>query len=265
MNAEKKELEDETMAIISTEWRKQIKAMEEEAEARAYGKIIGALVDEGLANYGQILIGPQKLQKALRKVVLPELIRQDGLKSTGGAGKYNDIAQRMLYHINRDTCMEIIDLRCRPLSMADITVVIDTTDKRTAEAMDGKARVGVEQKTGAGALAQTEDELISWKMLERACDEGRLICWFPFSIPNWQEGNLDTLDDVPYFFGTYDMLFSTLYQYREDIRTWLKVCGNAVNFQNVTTSGKKIAFLEEACEGGWNWPLFRDWGRIREK
>lgn len=253
------------MAIISTEWRKQIKAMEEEAEARAYGKIIGALVDEGLANYGQILIGPQKLQKALKKVILPELIRQDGLKSTGSAGKYNDIAQRMLYHINRDTSMEIVDLRCRPLSMSDITVIIDTADKRTAEAMDGKTRVGVEQKTGAGALAQTEDELISWKMLARACDEGKLICWFPFSIPDWQEGNLETLDDVPYFFGTYDMLFSTLYQYKEDIKTWLKVCGNAVNFQNVATSGKKIAFLEEACEGGWDWPLFRDWGRIREK
>lgn len=253
------------MAIISTEWRKQIAQMEEEAEERAYNSIIGELEKVGLAKRGQQELAPAKLEDALRAVVLPELVRQDGLKSTGSAGKYNDIAQRMLYHINRDTPMRIIDLRCRPLSLADISVVVDSSDKRTTEALDGKNRIGVEQKTGAGALAQTEDELVSWKMLARACDEGKTICWFPFSIPDWQEGKLETLDDVPHFFGTYEMLFSVLYQYKEDIKTWLKVCGNAVNFQNVMTSGKKIAFLEEACEGGWDWPLFRDWGRIREK
>lgn len=253
------------MAIISSNWRAQLAQCEAEAEQRAYENIIGELVKAGIAKPGQQELAPAKLEAALRAVVLPELVRQDGLKSTGGAGKYNDVAQRMLYHVNRDTAMRVIDLRCRPLSMADISVIIDNEDKRTAGIFGGKARVGVEQKTGAGALAQTEDELVSWRLLARACDEGKLICWFPFSIPNWQEGKLDELDDVPYFFGTYEMLFATLYQYREDIRTWLKVCGSAVNFQNVLSSGKKVAFLEEACETGWDWPLFRDWGRIRSK
>lgn len=253
------------MAIISSQWRAQLAQCEAEAEARAYEGIINVLVKAGLAKQGQQELAPSKLEQALQAVVLPELIRQDGLKSTGSAGKYNDIAQRMVYHIDRDTPMRIVDLRCRPLSMADITVPVDEKDSKTAVLLGGKARIAVEQKTGAGALAQTEDELVSWRLLAKACDEGKFICWFPFSIPNWQSGKLEDLDSIPYFFGTYEMLFAALYEYREDIRTWLKVCGTAVNFQNITSSGKKMAFLEGVCENGWNWPMFRDWGRIREK
>ena len=73
------------------------------------------------------------------------------------------------------------------------------------------------------------------------------------------------MDDAPYFFGTYGQLFDKLTEYNGSVETWLKVCGTAVNFQNVTSSGKKMAFLEELCQSGWDWPMFRDWGRIREK
>ena len=240
------------------------KQWEAEARENAIKGISEKLAAAGVIKAGQKEIAPAKIRAAFKAAYMPELLAQETKSSTGGAGKFTDVANRCLMREARELAMPIDDMRCRNCSMKDINVYTDANDKHTTETL-GRSRVAVEIKTGAGCLAQAGDTAESWQALMNAIETDRLIVWYPFSIEGWQDGELDVVDDSMCFFGTYGQLFDLLESYNGSIETWLKVCGTAVNFQNVTSSGKKMAFLESVCESGWDWPLFRDWGRIREK
>lgn len=243
----------------------QFKDWEKEARARASIEIMNTLVEAGIIQPGQQEVGPEKIKSAFKATYLPELLRQEQKSSTGGAGKFADVANRCLMRIAREQAMPIADLRCRTASCPDIFVYPDSEDLTSRNIVNSRSRVAVEMKTGAGQLAIASELAESWFILSRAIETGKMIVWYPFGIQGWQDGELEIVDDMPYFFGTYDQLFSLLEGYNGSIGTWLKVCGSCVNFQNVTSSGKKMAFLEELCQSGWDWPMFRDWGRIREK
>ena len=241
-----------------------MKQWENEARERAVKGITEKLVSAGIIQQGQKEIAPSKIRAAFKAAYMPELLAQENKASTGGAGKFADVATRCLMREARELPMPVYDLRCRPASVADLFVYTDRMDAKTASLFPSM-RVMEEVKTGAGCLAQAGEIAESWGALISAIEGDKTIVWYPFSIPGWQSGDIEVMDDVPYFFGTYGQLFDKLESYNGSVETWLKVCGTAVNFQNVSTSGKKMAFLEELCQSGWDWPMFRDWGRIREK
>lgn len=241
-----------------------MKQWEAAARERAVKGITEKLVNAGIIQQGQKEIAPSKIRAAFKAAYMPELLQQEAKGSTGGAGKFCDVATRCLMREARNLPMPVYDLRCRPASVADLFVYTDRMDKATASLFPSM-RVMEEVKTGAGCLAQAGEIAESWGALIAAIEGNKTIVWYPFSIPNWQDGELEAVDDAPYFFGTYRQLFDLLESYNGSVETWLKVCGTAVNFQNVTSSGKKMAYLEEVCQQGWDWPMFRDWGRIREK
>lgn len=241
-----------------------LREWEAQARERATVGISEKLVTAGIIKAGQKEIAPEKIRDAFAAACMPELLRQEEKASTGGGGKFADIANRCLMREARELAMPIYDLRCRGVSQPDITVFADTNDEKTVEFF-GRTRTTAELKTGAGCLAGAGELAASWYALIRAIETNRLIIWYPYGINGWQEGNIDTIDETPYFFGTYRGLFNLLSQYNGGIGTWLKACGENVNFQNVRTSGKKMAYLETVCEQGFDWPMFRDWGRIRTK
>lgn len=241
-----------------------LREWEAQARERATVGISEKLVAAGIIKAGQKEVGPEKIRDAFAAACMPELLRQEEKASTGGAGKFVDVANRALMKEARELPMPIVDLRCRGCSLKDINVYIDSKDYQTVERLK-RSRVSVEIKTGAGCLAQGVDLPESWQALINAVETDRFIVWYPFSVNGWEAGDIDITDNAPYFFGTYSQLFDLLEGYNGSIDTWVKTCGCAVNFQNVTTSGKKMAFLESVCEHGFNWPLFRDWGRIRIK
>ena len=236
----------------------QFKDWEKEARARASMEIMKTLVEAGIIQSGQQEIGPEKIESAFKATYLPELLRQEEKSSTGGAGKFADVANRCLMRIAREQAMPIADLRCRPASCPDIFVYPDGNDLTSCNVLGGRSRVAVEMKTGAGQLAIASELAESWFILSRAIETEKMIVWYPFGIQGWQDGELGVVDDMPCFFGTYGQLFDKLAEYNGDVKTWLKVCGSCVNFQNVTSSGKKMAFLEELCQTGYDWPLFRN-------
>lgn len=241
-----------------------MKQWEANARERAVEGITEKLVAAGIIQQGQKEIAPAKIRAAFKAAYMPELLQQETKGSTGGAGKFADVATRCLMREARGLSMPIYDLRCRPASIADLFVYTDRMDAKTASLFPSM-RVMEEIKTGAGCLAQAGEIAESWGALISAIEGNKTIVWYPFSILGWQNGDIEAVDNAPYFFGTYGQLFDLLESYNGSIETWLKVCGTAVNFQNVTSSGKKMAFLEELCQSGWDWPLFRDWGRIRSK
>ena len=241
-----------------------LKQWEGEARERAVKGISEKLAAAGIIKPGQKEVAPAKIRAAFKAAYMPELLAQETKSSTGGAGKFADVANRCLMREARELPMAIDDLRCRNCSLKDVNVYIDANDQQTAGKLN-RSRVAVEIKTGAGCLAQAGDVADSWQALADAINADKLIVWYPSSLDGWQDGEIDAVDDAPYFFGTYGQLFDKRTEYNGSIDTWLKGCGTAVNFQNVSTSGKKMAFREELCQSGWDWPMFRDWGRIREK
>ena len=241
-----------------------MKEWEKESREKAAASIAERLIAAGIIKPGQKEIPPHKIRDAFEKAYMPELLQQEGKGSTGGAGKFADPANRCLMREARGLYMPIVDLRCRPCTKADVNIYTDIDDSRTVEEILCH-RVTVEIKTGAGCLSMAGELSESWRVLIDALEGEKWLIWYPFSIHGWQDGNIETVDNAPYFFGRYKELFHLLEKYNGDIGTWLKVCGNAINFQNVTSSGKKMAFLEGVCECGYDWPLFRDWGRLRKK
>lgn len=241
-----------------------LREWEAQARERATVGISEKLVAAGIIKAGQKEVGPEKIRDAFAAACMPELLRQEEKASTGGGGKFADIGNRCLMREARGLAMPIYDLRCRGVSQPDITVFLDGNDEKTVEFF-GRTRSTAELKTGAGCLAGAGELAASWYALIRAIETGKLIIWYPYGINDWQAGNIDCIDDMPYFFGTYRKLFNLLSEYNGGIATWLKTCGENVNFQNVRTSGKKMAYLENVCQQGFDWPLFRDWGRIRNK
>ena len=241
-----------------------LREWEAQARERATVGISEKLAAAGIIKAGQKEVGPEKIRDAFAAACMPELLRQEEKASTGGGGKFADIGNRCLMREARGLAMPIYDLRCRGVSQPDITIFLDGNDEKTVEFF-GRTRSTAELKTGAGCLAGAGELAASWYALIRAIETNKLIIWYPYGINGWQEGNIDTIDETPYFFGTYRKLFNLLSEYNGGIGTWLKECGENVNFQNIRTSGKKMAYLETVCEQGFDWPLFRDWGRIREK
>lgn len=262
MIAEKR-MEDETMETTKS-YIETLREWEAQARERATVGISEKLMAAGIIKAGQKEVGPEKIRDAFAAACMPELLRQEEKASTGGGGKFADIANRCLMREARELAMPIYDLRCRGVSQPDITVFVDSNDEKTVEFF-GRTRSTAELKTGAGCLAGAGELAASWYALIRAIETNKLIIWYPYGIQGWQNGNIDCIDEMPYFFGTYRKLFNLLSEYNGGIGTWLKACGENVNFQNVTTSGKKMAYLETVCENGFDWPMFRDWGRIRTK
>ena len=259
----KKEWRMKTMESTKS-YIETLREWEAQARERATVGISEKLVTAGIIKAGQKEIAPEKIRDAFAAACMPELLRQEEKASTGGGGKFVDIANRCLMREARELAMPIYDLRCRGVSQPDITVFVDGNDEKTVEFF-GRTRSTAELKTGAGCLAGAGELAASWYALIRAIETNKLIIWYPYGINGWQDGNIDTIDETPYFFGTYRKLFNLLSEYNGGIGTWLKACGENVNFQNVRTSGKKMAYLETVCEQGFDWPMFRDWGRIRTK
>ena len=228
-----------------------MKEWEKESREKAAASIAERLIAAGIIKPGQKEIPPHKIRDAFEKAYMPELLQQEGKGSTGGAGKFADPANRCLMREARGLYMPIVDLRCRPCTKADVNIYTDIDDSRTVEEIPCH-RVTVEIKTGAGCLSMAGELSESWRVLIDALEGEKWLVWYPFSIQGWQDGDIETVDNAPYFFGRYKDLFHLLEKYNGDVGTWLKVCGNAINFQNVTSSGKKMAFLEGVCECGYD-------------
>ena len=258
-----KRMEDDIMESTKS-YIETLREWEAQARERATVGISEKLVAAGIIKAGQKEVGPEKIRDAFAAACMPELLRQEEKASTGGGGKFADIGNRCLMREARALSMPIYDLRCRGVSQPDITIFVDGNDEKTVEFF-GRTRSTAELKTGAGCLAGAGELAASWYALIRAIETNKLIIWYPYGINGWQEGNIDTIDETPFFFGTYRKLFNLLSEYNGGIGTWLKECGENVNFQNIRTSGKKMAYLETVCQQGFDWPLFRDWGRIRNK
>ena len=202
-----------------------MKQWEADARERAVKGITEKLVKAGIIQQGQKEIAPAKIRAAFKAAYMPELLQQETKGSTGGAGKFADVATRCLMREARGLAMPIYDLRCRPASIADLFVYTDRMDAKTASLFPSM-RVMEEIKTGAGCLAQAGEIAESWGALIAAIENGKTIVWYPFSIPGWQNGDIEAVDDAPYFFGTYGQLFDLLEGY------------NAVSYTHLTLPTK---------------------------
>lgn len=182
--------------------------------------------------------------------------------STGTVGKFCDVADRVLMNLHRDHAIPVSWFACRGAGQADITVYID--DEKTADAI-GKTRVNVEGKTGAGVLAAGADIAECYDLLSDACDAGKWFLW-RYDVTNFDPLATDALDEIdylPHIFLPTDELFAKLESYNGTIDTWLREPNaTTVNFQSLKTSAKKRKFLQELAMDSYDWPTFRDYGKL---
>lgn len=227
-----------------------------------------AIIAESLYNEGiipaknQRTISGDDLLNAFRIYVKKCLYAEMLKKSTGYKGKYADVFNRVQKAINRELQMDIVDFACRDATLPDITVY---ADEKTAEKL-GKASVQVEIKTNGGVLATGKELAECYEVLARACENGKWFVWY-FDIDNFDpfaENAEEEFDYLPHLFMPIDELLEKLTEYKGDIDTWLREPTNTtVNFQNL--SPKKRKFLYSLTADSYDWPTFRDYGKLKKQ
>ena len=246
---------------MAQELRERAKA---ERENRA-AKIAVDMFEHGIISHTsqRSINGEYALRRAWENYVRGELKRQQEKGSTATFGKGADSFNRCKKAANREMSLDIVDVACRSAGQFDIMI---SCDEQAAETL-GKSRTACEIKTGGGGIANgaTMDEC--WQVLAEACETDKWLVWYfdyrEFDIMG--KDAWDKFDELPCIFLPMDMLVGYLAEYRnKGIDTWLKVNGEtAINFQNVITSDKKLAWLYKIYnEYSYDWPTFRDRGRL---
>lgn len=215
----------------------------------------------------QRYISGEKLRMAWENYVWGELARQaegkDGKRgSTGTNGKGCDSYDRLKMAFMREYQIHIVDIACRPAGQPDITVQCDA---QATEKL-GKTRIQVEGKTGAGCIAVGDSIDECWEVIADACEKQKWIAWrFTVKELNLMDVDAwDTLDETPCIFLPINELCCYLEQYKGSLETWFKTNGDtSINFQTVESSEKKKNWLYKIYnECSYDWPTFRDWGRL---
>lgn len=174
--------------------------------------------------------------------------------STGYKGKFADVVNRVLMALNNGRAVPLHWFACRTAGKVDIYVT----------ASDGK-RYAIEIKTGAGELARAETIELAYNGLADACDAKKLIVWYPFidEFDVLAEDALDEFDSMFHIFLPIDELMAQLEKYNGNIDTWLREPNeNTVNFQNLKSEKKRKFLRQLASEYSYDWPTFRDFGKL---
>lgn len=234
----------------SNHFREKARIREEEKSA----KIAQDLTDAGiLENPAQRSVSTENKIRQIMARYQDEL-RAEMLKgSTGYKGKFADVANRVLMAMNNGRAIPLHWFACRTAGKVDIFV--------TGE--DGK-RYAVEIKTGAGELARADTLEEAHRAIADACDANKLIVWYPFidEFDALAPDALDEFDSTFHLFMPVGQLFDLLKEYNGNIDTWLREPNeNTVNFQNLR-SEKKRKFLRKLAAESYDWPTFRDYGKV---
>lgn len=240
-------------------------ALREEIEKRRnekLNKITQALLEKHVINKPKKTLSGQELKKAIL-IYREELAKQTEKGSTGSLGKFMEVLERCLMHSARNTNLDVWDLSCRGASEQDMYVYFK----------DGKKRLPVEVKTNSGCLASAPDAEQAWAYVLNAVQAGKWIAW-AFQLD--KDIFMDCTDpwnvekNVSWIFLPMDKLIQLLDEYPLGWKTWFKTNesenrGAAVNWQEVGTSQKKIAFLWDLYEQeSYDFQHFRDCGELRK-
>lgn len=226
-----------------------------EHEAKKAEKIARKLVNEGILESPaqRSITSEAKIRRIVRQYQ-KELEAEKLKKSTGYKGKFADVANRVLMAMNNGRAVPLHWFACRTAGKVDIYV--------TGE--DGK-RYAVEVKTGAGELARAETLEQAYEGLADACDAEKLIVWYPFidEFDALAEDALDEFDSMFHIFLPIGELMERLKEYNGDIDTWLREPNkNTVNFQNLRSETKRKFLRKLAFQHSYDWPTFRDYGKV---
>lgn len=200
------------------------------------------------------------IKEALERY-LTALKEEAAKDSTGYRGKYTDVVNRAKMRIARGQALDIVDLACRASVYPDVTVYANNA---SIEKLGGKTRIQVEIKTGKGCIAAGRDMSEAYETLANACERDSWIVWY-YDIGDFDIFKPDAWEDfdyLPYIFLPMGKLWELLEGYNGTIDTWLREPNpTTINFQNV--SQKKLRFLDDlAAEYSYNWPIFRDTGKL---
>ena len=226
-----------------------------EHEAKKAELIAQKLVDAGiLENPAQrSIMAEHKIRQIVREY--QNELKAEMLKgSTGWKGKFADVANRVLMAMNNGRAVPLQWFACRTAGKVDIYVT----------GADGK-RYAVEIKTGAGELARAETIEQAYDGLADACDAEKLIVWYPFidEFDALADDALDEFDSMFHIFLPVGELMEHLKEYNGNIDTWLREPNeNTVNFQNLKSEKKRKFLRQLANEHSYDWPTFRDFGKV---
>ena len=256
------------MALTTFDMTQELRAKAREERENRAAKIALDLYENGIiANTSQRSISGEKLRMAWENYVWGELARQaegkDGKRgSTGTKGKAFDSGDRLKMADARGWSVDIVDIACRPAGQPDITV---QCDEKAAEQL-GKSRITVEGKTGGGCIANGASVDECWNVIANACEAEKWIAWrFDVKEVDVMKADAwDEFDESPCIFLPINQLCCYLKQFKGNLETWFKVNGEtAINFQTVEGSDKKKSWLYKIYnECSYDWPTFRDWGRL---
>lgn len=222
-----------------------------------------SMLDYGvISSIAQRTISGGSIRTAYEWYLSTTLTEQDAKGSTGSKGKALDMGNRALYNFHRERPMHIADCACRPAGTPDIVI---TLADETAEKLE-KSRVNVEVKSGGGCVASgaTRDECL--QVMAYACEAEKWLVWY-FDVDSFHINAADAwhaIDRLPAIFLPVDHLLHYLEEYNGKLDTWFKFNGETLyNFQNPTSSAKKLDFLYDLYEKySFDWPTFRDEGRL---
>lgn len=226
-----------------------------EHEAKKAEQIALKLTDAGiLENPAQRSITSEAKIRQIMRQYQKELEAEMLKKSTGYKGKFADVANRVLMAMNNGRAVPLHWFACRTAGKVDIYVT----------GADGK-RYAVEIKTGAGELARADTLEEAYAGLADACDAEKLIVWYPFidEFNALAEDALDEFDSMFHIFLPVGELMDLLKEYNGNIDTWLREPNeNTVNFQNLKSERKRKFLRKLASQHSYDWPTFRDFGKV---
>lgn len=244
---------------ITETLRKQAKKALEESSA----KIEKMLAENGLIEKGMKTVNPGNLIPAARLYLNEVLSAQAEKDSTGTAGKFLDLLERVLMWQARKQRMNVSDIRCRPAGKADITITCSEQGRQVS----GLSRIPVEIKTGGGSIGVGATLSEAWDAIARAVEAGKWIAWaFDTTVIDFSVNDLRKAESrIAWLFFPLGELLEKLAGYNGDIGTWLKEnkSRGTVNWQ-VVNSTKKIDFLWELYEQSYDFQHFRDTGELRK-
>lgn len=227
-----------------------------------------AVIAESLYNEGiipsknQRTLSGEDLMNAFRVYVKKCLYTEAQKRSTGYKGKYADVYNRVQKAYSHNSSMDIVDFACRDATLPDITTYADEEGANMLK----KRSIQVEIKTHAGVLATGKELAECYEVLARACDAGKWIVWY-FDMESFNpfaENAEEDFDYLPHLFMPVGELLEKLTSYNGEVDTWLREpTDTTVNFQNL--SPKKRKFLHSLTAESYDWPAFRDYGRLMKQ
>lgn len=234
----------------SNHFREKAQQREDEKSAKIAQDLVNAGILENPAQ--RTVMAEYKIREIMARYQ-QELMAEAGKGSTGYKGKFADVANRVLMAMNNGRAVPLHWFSCRMAGKVDIYVT----------GADGK-RYAVEIKTGAGELGRGDTLEEAHRAIADACDANKLIVWYPFidEFDALVADALDEFDSTFHLFMPVGQLFDLLEEYNGNIDTWLREPNeNTVNFQNLK-SEKKRKFLRKLAAESYDWPTFRDFGKV---